>query len=103
MAGRNMRAPRLTDDPYLLVKVILVVALINFGSFQFVSLIAGGDGLNGIMREGHCFFANDGKLTEVSCVWWQWSRFHALSLYFTHFFAITACIVGWLHWKGFWE
>jgi hypothetical protein len=96
-----MSEPGLTQDPYLLVKIILVVALVNFGWFEVQSFIAGGDGVNGSIRDGHCFLANDGNLSEVSCTWWQWSRFHGISLYFTHFLAITAGIVGWLHWKFF--
>lgn len=84
---------------YRWVKVSFIVAAINFVWFLVESLIAGGDGVNGTIRDGRCFLSSHGKLTEVSCLWWEWSRLHAISVLVTHPLAILAGMAGWLYWR----
>lgn len=65
------------------------LALVNFGSFIIVSLVLGGDALNGTARDGHYYLDQKGTYTEVSRGVFVYSVIHALSLFVTHPLAIV--------------
>ena len=74
--------------PYLAVAAF-VIGFANFAWFYLESVTQGGDALNGFVRDGRYFLASHGALTEVSRATWEWSRFHALSVFVTHPLAIA--------------
>jgi hypothetical protein len=71
---------------------MFTVALVNFVSFVCIAQWIGGDALNGYTAGGHYFLSNHGKLTEVSGTVFEYSRWHALSMFVTH---PAALLVGW--------
>ena len=79
--------------PAWLVYAIVIVALVNFFSFIAIDLYLGGDALNGRQAAGHYFLANHGRMTEVSRTVFEYSQWHALSLFVTHPLAL---LIGWL-------
>jgi hypothetical protein len=73
--------------PYLALAAI-VIGFGNFFWFIFESQAIGGDGLNGYATAGHYFIGSHGSYTEVDAGTWEWSRFHASSIFVTHFLAM---------------
>jgi len=73
--------------PILAVFAVLV-GFANFAWFFIDSANLGGDALNGYVRDGHYFVVSHGDATEVSRATWEWSRFHATSVFVTHPLAI---------------
>jgi hypothetical protein len=67
-----------------------VIGFANFMWFFAESVNLGGDALNGFVRDGRYFVVSHGAATEVSKATWEWSRFHALSVFVTHPLAILA-------------
>ena len=61
-----------------------MVCLTNFAVFFTAALVLGGDAINGKAEGGRYFLANHGKLTEVSREVYDYSRYHAISLFITH-------------------
>jgi len=72
--------------------VVGSACLANFAVFFIVALTLGGDAINGKAEGGRYFLANHGKLTEVSREIYDYSRYHAISLFITHPIAFLA---GW--------
>jgi hypothetical protein len=70
--------------------VAFFIGFANFAWFFIESVNLGGDGLNGYVRDGHYFVVSHGAATEVSRATWEWSRFHAMSIFVTHPLAILA-------------
>jgi hypothetical protein len=68
--------------PYLALAAI-VVGFANFFWFM-VESAPNGDALNGFTRAGHYFLVSHGRTTEVTQAAWEWSRFHAASVFVTH-------------------
>lgn len=73
---------------YLAVALI-VIGFVNFFWFMAES-INRGDALSGKIVDGHYFLGNKTGYTEVDQATWEWSRFHALSVWVTHPLAIAA-------------
>ncbi|WP_342360320.1 hypothetical protein [Terrarubrum flagellatum] len=76
------------------VYVIVAIAAANFLSFAAISSFIGGDALNGKYEAGHYFLNNHGRLTEVSESVFNYSKWHARSLFLTHPLAILAGLVA---------
>jgi hypothetical protein len=68
----------------VLALVAAVVGFANFVWFFIESVNLGGDALNGFVRDGRYFVVSHGVSTEVSRATWEWSRFHASSIFITH-------------------
>lgn len=73
--------------PYLAL-VAIVIGFGNFFWFMFESQALGGDALNGYTTAGHYYVASHGRYTEVDAGVWEWSRFHASSIFVTHLLAM---------------
>jgi hypothetical protein len=86
---RNMKANQL---PKWLAYAVFILAIVNFATFVVVAEAIGGDALNGHEAAGRYFLANHGKLTEVSRATFEYSRWHAISVFITHSLAF---LVGW--------
>jgi len=69
------------------------LGIANFFVFVFVALYIGGDAINGRMADGHYFLSNHGRLTEVSRGVFTYSKWHAISVFFTH---PLAMLCAWL-------
>jgi hypothetical protein len=74
--------------PWLALAAV-VIGSANFFWFFIESARLGGDALNGSVREGHYFVVSHGSTTEVDRATWEWSRFHAMSLFVTHPLALV--------------
>jgi hypothetical protein len=72
----------------VLAGVAAIVGFANFVWFFIESVNLGGDALNGFVRDGRYFVVSHGAATEVSRATWEWSRFHATSIFVTHPLAI---------------
>ncbi len=66
----------------------------NFLTFTIIAERLGGDAANGKEEAGHYFLAEHGSLTEVSKSIFDYSRFHAYSVWITHRLAIIGIVVG---------
>ena len=70
-----------------LLRVLILVAIVNFVIFVFVALNIGGDAINGTAVDGHYFLSSKGRLTDVSQLLFEYSAWHARSVMLT-------CIAG---------
>jgi len=64
--------------------VLFILAMLNFAAFWLLALHLGGDALNGRAADGHFFLMSHGDYTEVSEQVFNYSRWHAMSLWLTH-------------------
>ena len=83
-----MRMPAIQRALPYLALVAIVIGFGNFFWFMFESQALGGDALNGYTTAGHYYVASHGKHTEVDAGVWEWSRFHASSIFMTHLLAM---------------
>jgi hypothetical protein len=60
------------------------LGIVNFLAFVALSIYLGGDALNGHVINGHYFLGSHGRYTEVSQRVFQYSRWHATSIFATH-------------------
>ena len=67
-----------------LANATMVLAALNFISFVIVASLLGGDALNGHVTNGHYFLDSHGRLTEVSAQVFNYSAWHARSIFVTH-------------------
>jgi len=63
---------------------IFILAMLNFAAFWLLALHLGGDALNGRESAGHFYLMSHGAYTEVSEGVFDYSRWHARSLFVTH-------------------
>jgi hypothetical protein len=63
---------------------LFIAAMLNFLVFWLLALHLGGDALNGKAEAGHYFLMSHGDYTEVSEEVFNYSRWHAYSLWVTH-------------------
>ena len=66
------------------LRVVGIVAFINFTTFWIVAVLNGGDAVNGGEKGGRYFLASHGRYTEVSKAFFDYSRIHAISIWITH-------------------
>lgn len=71
-------------------RVIWLGAIANFASFWIIAVVCGGDALNGKEEAGKYFLSSHGHDTEVTRSFFEYSRFHALSIWITHPLAIVS-------------
>jgi len=77
-----------------ILRVIALVAMVNFFAFWYGALIIGGDAINGKEDGGKFFVGDHGKYTEVTEGVYRYSRFHALSLFVTHPLGMVAGLIS---------
>lgn len=63
---------------------IFILSMLNFAVFWLMAVHLGGDALNGHVTDGHYFLMSHGDFTEVSEEVFNYSRWHAMSLWITH-------------------
>ena len=76
--------------------IVFVVAVLNFVAFMIGAAKLGGDAVNGKMEDGRYYVADHGKLTEVSCAAFTYSRIHCYTLFVTHPLAL---LFGWMYYR----
>ena len=79
-----------------LLATVFVLWVANFLVFGAVSVMIGGDALNGHSDGAHYFLDQHGKLTEVSRSVFQYSRTHELLTLVTLPIAILCWLILWL-------
>jgi hypothetical protein len=83
MEPRSPRSVAWRDLPVWL-RVLCVIAILNFASFWIIAVVSGGDALNGKAEGGHYFLMSHGRYTEVSKAFFDYSAIHATSVWITH-------------------
>jgi hypothetical protein len=83
---------KLNSLPNWVAYTVFIVAIVNFFAFVLVAIEIGGDALNGHEAGGHYFLSNHGTLTEVRRSIFEYSKWHAISVFVTH---PLAMLVGW--------
>lgn len=83
---------KISTLPTWFAYTVFAIAVINFAAFVLIALVIGGDALNGHEVSGRYFLSNHGKLTEVGRMTYEYSKWHAISVFITHPVAI---FVGW--------
>ncbi len=63
---------------------LIAIGILNFVSFCIVAEVIGGDAINGRIDGGRYFVSEHGHDTEVSRSVFEYSRFHAHSVWVTH-------------------
>ncbi len=76
-------------------RIIGVVTILNFLIFVVISIIIGGDAVNGHVEMGRYFLSNHGQLTEVSYPVFVYSKIHVYSLFVTFPAWLIASIIYW--------
>ena len=79
------------------LRLILIIAFINFISFWIISVANGGDALNGKQEDGKFFVASHGRYTEVSRVFFECNRIQSISVWVTHSCALLGVV--WFIWR----
>jgi hypothetical protein len=69
---------------YRLLPLIAALCLLNFVAFLAIASGIGGDALNGKIVDGHFYLGSHGKFTEVTQAVFDYSRWHARSLFVAH-------------------
>lgn len=72
------------------LRLVWILAILNFVSFAVVAFVSGGDGLSGKEEAGRYFVASHGHYTEVSQRFYYYSWVHAVSAMALIFFVIFA-------------
>ena len=80
------------DTPTWL-KIIGIIAIVNFFSFISISIYLGGDALNGKETLGHFYLNSHGRYTEVSETIFRYSKIHAYSMWATHSLFIFSAVI----------
>jgi hypothetical protein len=77
------------------LRVVFVIALINFASFFVIAVTNGGDAINGNREGDRYYIMEHGRYTEVTPQFFAYSRIHAVSVWVTHGIAGVG-VVLWL-------
>jgi len=63
---------------------MLAVAILNFVGFFLISLLLGGDAVNGKIEAGRYYLSSRGAFIEVSQTVWIYSYVHVISVWISH-------------------
>jgi hypothetical protein len=74
---------RWSDFPIWL-RVVTVIALVNFTAFWLIAVSCGGDAWNGYIKNGRYFLGSHGAYTEVSRTFWKYSYYHVIMTWIAH-------------------
>ena len=72
---------------------MFVLAIVNFAAFWVMAVYLGGDAVNGGIRDGHYYLMSHGRSTEVSAAVFNYSKWHAYSVWVTHPLGLLAAFV----------
>jgi hypothetical protein len=72
---------------------LFAIGILNFTSFFIISLVIGGDAVNGKTEGGKYYVSEHGHDTEVSRSVFDYSRFHAHSVWVTHPLAFVGVLL----------
>jgi hypothetical protein len=72
---------------------LVVVGVLNFASFWVIALIVGGDAVGNPPQDGRYFVSEHGRRTEVSRSVYEYSLFHARSVWVTHPLALLGGVL----------
>ena len=80
-----MRQPisKWQDFPVWL-RILAIVALVNFFVFWLIAVKSGGDAWNGYQKDGHFYLGSHGAYTEVTQSFWSYSYNHFIATWITH-------------------
>lgn len=67
-----------------LARILVVIGILNFASFWIISLLLGGDATGTKIVDGKYFVSEHGRQREVSRAVYEYSLFHARSVWVTH-------------------
>jgi len=73
-----------TKATILVCKIVFGLCFLNFVVFWLGAVHLGGDALNGGIRDGRYLLMSHGAYTEVSKQIFDYSWWHAWSIWFTH-------------------
>ncbi len=76
--------------------LIGLIALVNFSSFIAIDLYLGGSALNGKQENGKFYLSEHGRYTEVSETIFEYSKFHAYSMFATHALFLSLSFFRWI-------
>ena len=88
-AGREVRRFEWRDTPRW-VRILALVALVNFVLYVIIAGTHGGDAWNGYRKDGRYFVSEHGRITEVSRAFWTYSYYHTIFLWITHLSTMAA-------------
>lgn len=71
-------------------KAVLAACVLNFAAFWIGAVYLGGNALNGSVQDGRYLLMNHGALKQVTRQVFEYSRWHALSLWVTHPLGVAA-------------
>jgi hypothetical protein len=66
------------------LRVIVVIALVNFTAYWIIAVVCGGDAWNGYEKADRYYLGSHGAYTEVSRKFWTFSYYHAIAVWLTH-------------------
>ena len=75
------------------LRVIWIIAIVNFTSFWITSVLSGGDAINGKVESGKYFIMSHGRYTEASKLFFDYSRIHTYSVWVTHSAAFISALL----------
>jgi hypothetical protein len=84
----------MSDLAYRSLQIVAALCLLNFAAFLAISSGIGGDALNGKIVDGHFYLRDHGHFTEVTKAVFDYSRWHAQSLFVTHPLGILLLFIG---------
>ena len=64
-------------------ELAIFIGVVNFLLFVLISVLIGGDAMNGKIENGHYYLGNHGHLREVSALLFRYSQLHFYSLFVT--------------------
>lgn len=79
-------------------RIIQIACLVNFAAYMLVTVLIGGDAINGHEMDGHYFLASHGKLTEVSRGLFIFSEVHSVAVWVL--FALAFMTLLRARWRG---
>jgi hypothetical protein len=63
---------------------LFIIGMLNFASFVIIGLFIGGDAVGNQPTDGRYYVSEHGRRTEVSRSIYEYSQFHARSVWGTH-------------------
>jgi ABC-type multidrug transport system permease subunit len=78
------------------LRVLIVIALVNFTTCWIIAYISGGFALGGKVEGLRYFLINHGRYTEVSHAFFVYSYVHSIAVFITHPAAVLCLIYYYL-------
>ena len=80
----------------LWMRMLVIIAVINFFTFISVDIYSGGSAMNGYQKDGLYYIGSHGSYRQVSKAFWTYSYIHGITMWITHLsvFAGAALILN---------